>query len=138
VDYVILDLGSNVNVLPKQTWEMIGKINLVWSLVHLRLVNDHKIVSIGRLTGVPVNIDGVHNMAYFEEIEIVENSQPYPTMMGLEWNFDNHEIINLERMDMIFEVGHLKFTTPLATLEGKIYIETTRRNTIDNLYNMIV
>jgi hypothetical protein len=33
VDNVILDLGSDVNVLPKKTWDLIGKPNLVWSLV---------------------------------------------------------------------------------------------------------
>jgi hypothetical protein len=58
VDNVILDLGSDVNVLPKQTWEMMGKPKLVWSLVQLRIANQHKIVLIGRLKGVSVNIDG--------------------------------------------------------------------------------
>jgi hypothetical protein len=38
---------------------------------------------------------------------------------------------------MIFEVGYLKVTTPLDPSEGKIYIEPTRGNDIDNLYNMI-
>jgi hypothetical protein len=33
VDNVILDLGFDVNVLPKQTWEMMGKPKLVWSPV---------------------------------------------------------------------------------------------------------
>jgi hypothetical protein len=37
---------------------------------------------------------------------------------------------------MIFEVVDLKFTTPLNPREGKRYIEPTRGNEIDNLYNM--
>jgi hypothetical protein len=37
VDNVILDLGSDVNVLPKKTWEMMGKTKLIWSPVQLRL-----------------------------------------------------------------------------------------------------
>jgi hypothetical protein len=36
-----------------------------------------------------VNIDRVRSMAYFEVMEIVDDSQPYPTLMGLEWDFDN-------------------------------------------------
>ena len=36
VDSVILDLGSDVNVLPKQTWEMMVETELIWSLVQLR------------------------------------------------------------------------------------------------------
>jgi hypothetical protein len=39
---------------------------------------------------------------------------------------------------MIFEVGDLKVTAPLDPIEGKRYIEPTRGNYIDNLYNMIV
>jgi hypothetical protein len=44
-----------------------------------------------------VNIDGVHNMEEFEVIKIVDDSQPYPMLMGLEWVFDNQEIINLKK-----------------------------------------
>jgi hypothetical protein len=84
VDNVILDLGSNVNVFPNNTWEMMGKPKLFWSPVYLRLANQHKIASIGQLTGVHVNIDGVHSVVVFEVIEIVDDSQPYPSLMGLE------------------------------------------------------
>jgi hypothetical protein len=91
MDQVILDLGSDVNVFLKKTWEMMGKPKLIWSPIQLRLVNQHKIVPIGRLLRVPVNIDGVHSVAYFEVIEIVDNSQPYPMLMGLEWAFENQD-----------------------------------------------
>jgi hypothetical protein len=83
VDNIILELGSNVNVLPKQTWEMMGKPNLIWSHVQLILENQHKIVPIGRLKGVPVNLDEVHNVACFKVIEIMDDSQPYPKLVGL-------------------------------------------------------
>ena len=33
MDYVILNLGSDVNILPKKTWGVMGKPNMVWSLV---------------------------------------------------------------------------------------------------------
>jgi hypothetical protein len=138
MDNVILDLGSDVNVLPKKTWEMMGKPKLIWSLVQLRLVNQHKIVPIGRLLGVPVNIDGVRSIAYFEVIEIMDDSHPYPMLMGLEWAFENQVIINLKKREMIFEVGDLKVTAPLDLTEGKRYIEPTKGNEIDNLYNMTV
>jgi hypothetical protein len=125
-----------MNMLPKQTWELMGKPKLVWSHFQLRLANQHKIALIGWLTGVPMNIVGVHNVADFEVIEIVDDSQPYTTLMGLEWDFDNQAIINLKRREMIFEVGDLNVTTPLDPSEGHRYIEPTRRNDIDNLYNM--
>jgi len=43
----MLYLGSDVNVLPKNTWEMMGKTKLISSLVQLRLENKHTIVPIG-------------------------------------------------------------------------------------------
>jgi hypothetical protein len=104
--------------------------------VQLRLANQHKIVPIGQLLGVPMNIDGVHSIAYFKVIEIVDNSQPYPMLMGLEWAFENHVIINMKKREMIFEVGDLKVTAPLDPTKGKRYIEPTKGNEIDNLYNM--
>ena len=36
---VILELGSHVNVLTKQTWEQMGKPTLAWSPIQLRLAN---------------------------------------------------------------------------------------------------
>jgi hypothetical protein len=49
----------------------------------------------------------------FEFIDIVDDSQPYPTLMKLEWPFDNQKNVNLNKRDMIFEVGDLKVTAPL-------------------------
>jgi hypothetical protein len=88
------------------------------------------------LRGVPVNIDGVRRVEDFEVIEIMDDSQPYLVLIGIEWEFDNQVIINMKRMEMIFEVGDLKVTAPLDPTEGKRYIEPTRGNKIGNLYNI--
>jgi len=84
MDNIILDLGSDVNLLLNQTWEMMGKPNLIWSPIQLRLANQHKIVLIGRLIGVNVNIDGVHNTIGFEVIKIVDDNKPYSTLLGMD------------------------------------------------------
>ena len=39
MDEVILDLGIDVNVLTKQTWEKMGSPNLARSPIHLHLAN---------------------------------------------------------------------------------------------------
>ena len=75
---------------------------------------------IGHLKGVLMNIDGVCNMAEFELIDIMDDIQSYPSFMGMEWDFYNQDITNLKIMDMIFEVGDLKVTTPLDPSEGKV------------------
>ena len=39
MDEVVLDLGSEVNVMTKQTWEIMAKPKLEFSPIHLRLAN---------------------------------------------------------------------------------------------------
>ena len=39
MDYIILDLGSDVNSLMCQTWEIMGKAPLEWSPIQLSLAN---------------------------------------------------------------------------------------------------
>ena len=39
MDQVILDLGSDANILPKQTWERMGRPALQWSPIQLRMAN---------------------------------------------------------------------------------------------------
>ena len=94
---VILDLGSEVNVLHKQTWGQMGKPSLDWSPIQLRLANQQKIVPLGRLLSVPIYLDGVITLADFEFIEIIDDSNPYPALLGIEWAMENAAIINLKR-----------------------------------------
>ena len=94
---VILDLGSEVNVLTKQTWEQMGKPTLEWSPIQLTLANQQNIVPLGRLPSVSVDIDGVSTLADFEVIEIIDDSNPYPALLGIEWAIDNDAVINLKK-----------------------------------------
>jgi hypothetical protein len=68
---IILDLGFGVNVLPKKTWEAMGQPQLGYSPIQLKLANQHRVVPIGRLKGILVDLDGVHTMEDFEVIDIV-------------------------------------------------------------------
>jgi hypothetical protein len=79
---IILDLGSEVNVLPKKTWEAMGEPQLGYSPIQLKLENQHRVVPIGILKGIPVDLDGVCTMEDFEVIDIVDNTSPYPTLLG--------------------------------------------------------
>jgi hypothetical protein len=125
MDNIILDLGSDVNVISRKTWEMMGQPKLIWSPIQLRLVNHDKIVLVGRMIGVSVNIDGVHSIEDFEVIEIVDGITPYPTLLGLDWEFDNH-IIDIKKRQMVFEVEDLKVTTLLDPIEGRIFVKPTK------------
>jgi hypothetical protein len=86
---IILDLGSEVNLLPKATWKCMGEPTLGYSTVQLKLENQHRVLPIGRLKGVTVDLDGVHTKVDFEVIEIVDDTTPYSGLLGLDWAFEN-------------------------------------------------
>lgn len=58
IDQVILDLGSDANIFPKQTWERMGRPALQWSPIQLRMENQQKSIPMRRLHGVIVDIEG--------------------------------------------------------------------------------
>jgi hypothetical protein len=93
---IILDLGSEVGVLANKTWQCMGDPTLGYSRVQLKLENQHRVLSIGRLKGVTVDMDGVCTKADFDVIEIVDITTPYPSFLGLDWEFDNQAINNLK------------------------------------------
>jgi hypothetical protein len=102
MDNIILDLDSDVNVIPRQTWDMMVQPKLILSPIQLILVNQHNIIPVRRLTWVNVNIDIVHSVANFKLIDIVDGSTPYIALLGLAWEFDNQMIFTLNKKYMVF------------------------------------
>lgn len=68
MDQIILDLGFDVNVLPKKTWERMGRLALQWYPIQLRMANQQKIIRMGRLYGLIVDIEGASALTNFEVI----------------------------------------------------------------------
>jgi hypothetical protein len=126
MDQVILDLGSDANVLPKQTWERMGRPTLQWSPIQLRMANQQKIIPMGRLQGITVDIEGASALADFEVIEIVDDNNPYPALLGIDWATDMNGVINLKKRKMIFEKKSLRVVVPLDPAEGSRYTEPVR------------
>ena len=120
---VILDLGSDVNVLTKQTWEQMGKPTLAWSPIQLRLANQQKIIPLGRFLDLQIDIDGVSTFADFEVIEIIDDSNPYPALLGIEWAMENAAVINLKKRQMVFEGKEFRVILPLDPSQGERYTE---------------
>jgi hypothetical protein len=75
---IILDLGSEVNVLPKKAWKCMGDPTSGYSPIQLKLENQHRVLPIGRIKGLTVDLDGVRTKVDFEVIEIVDDTTPYP------------------------------------------------------------
>ena len=118
MDEVILDLGSEVNVLTKQTWEQMGSPKIARSPIHLRLANQKWVSPLGRLPQVPVDIDEVRSFADFEVIEIIGDSRPYPALLGIDWEIGNMVVIDLKKRQMTFEDNQIWVITPLDPFQG--------------------
>jgi hypothetical protein len=47
IDYVVLDLGLEVNVMMKQTWALMGKPKPIYSPIRLRMANQQAVRPFG-------------------------------------------------------------------------------------------
>lgn len=61
------------------------------------MVNQQKIIPMGRLQGVTVDIEGMSALDGFEVIEIVDDNNPYPALLGIDWATDMNGVINLKK-----------------------------------------
>jgi hypothetical protein len=68
-----------------------------------------------------VDIDGVRTFVDFEVIEIVDDSFPYPALLGIDWAFENSTIVDLKKRRMTFEKVSLRLIAPLDPDEGPRY-----------------
>ena len=78
---------------------------------------------LGRFPNVPVDIDGIYTVADFEVIEIIDDSNPYPALLGIEWAMANAAVINLKTRQMVFEGKDFRVILPLDPSQGEWYTE---------------
>ena len=60
-----------------------------------------------------MDIDGVRTFADFEVIEIVDDSFPYLALLGIDWAFNNSNVVDLKKRCMTFEKYSLRVIAPL-------------------------
>jgi hypothetical protein len=140
INYVVLDLGSKVNVMMKQTLALMGKPKLIYYLIRLRMANQQVVNPFGQLEHVLVDIDGVRTFADFEVIEIVDDSFPYPALLGIDWAFNNSIVVDLKKRCMTFQKDVLRVVSPLDPYEGPRYTEPIREEDhtfeLENIYKL--
>lgn len=111
---VMLDLGFHFHILPKMSSEMMGRPRLVYSPIQLWLANQYRIDPIGRLENVEVQLGTMNTVVYFEVIEIVDEKDTYPALLGFEWDNSNEAIINMKKGNMSFEADGTRIRKPLS------------------------
>lgn len=77
----------------------------------------------------------------FEVIEIVDDNNPYPAFLGLDWATDMNGFVNLKKWKMIFEKNSLHVVVPLDLAEEACYTELLRddgsNDEMDCIYKII-
>lgn len=87
------------------------------------MVNLQNIIPIGQLQGTAMDIEGASALADFEVIKIVDDSNPYPTLLRIDWATNMNGVINLKKRNMIFKRKSLCVIVPLDPVEGSCYTE---------------
>ena len=79
--------------------------------------------------------------ACFEVIGIVDDTNPYPTLLGIDWAIDNQTIINFKRRILSFEDSKIRVVAPIDPLEGQRYVEPVHSegqgDYLDHIYNVM-
>jgi len=106
------------------------------------MANQQKILPMGRLQGVTMDIDGVTTQTDVEVIELINDTNPYPALLEIDWAIDMKEIINLKRRTMNFEKKSLRVVVPLDPAEGECYTKPVcneeTNDELDCIYQIVV
>jgi len=79
-----------------------------------------------------VDIEGASALEDFEVIEIVDDRNHYPMLLGIDWDTDMNGVINLKKHKIIFENKSLCIIIPLDPAEGLHYMEPVYNNESDD------
>ena len=84
-----------------------------------------------------VDIAGVRVLAEFEVIEIMEDADPYPALLGLDWAIEMGGVINLKKHSMVFESKGTRVIVPLDPAEGVRYTKPAyEEEELDHIYKL--
>ena len=79
-------------------------------------------------------------LADFKVIEIVNDNNTYPLLLGIDWAIDMNGVINLRKHKMSFEKNSLRVVVPLDPMEGSRYAEPMcdydSNNDVDCIYKI--
>jgi hypothetical protein len=81
----VLDEETQVNVMTERTWELLGKPAMVPSLGGIGLFRGKLITLCGKLTQIPMNVNGTSTEEDFEIIKFIEDNAPFTMLLGRPW-----------------------------------------------------
>jgi hypothetical protein len=78
----VLDEETQVNIMIENTWEILGMPTVVPSLGKIGLFKGNMITLCGRVTNIPIIVEGTTTEEEFEVITFVENNAPFVLLLG--------------------------------------------------------
>ena len=69
-----------------------------------------------------MEVEGLRTYANFEVIDIVDDTNPYPMLLGIDWEI-GQTIINFKKTILYFEDSEIRVVAPIDLLEGRRYVE---------------
>ena len=94
-----------------------NKSQLDWYPIQLRLANQSKVLPNGRLSQVPADVEGLRTYVDFKVIDIVDDTNPYPMLLGIDWAINNQIIIKFKKRIMSFEDSKMRVVVRLIPLK---------------------
>lgn len=116
---VILDFGSQVNILTKNTWEKLGRPRVVKLDYYLMLANKGLTEPMGLYKNVEIVIMGIPTLTEFKVIEPKEGRKSYLALVSQRWERKMKANISLEKDRIKFKGQGKKVIIPLDTKERK-------------------
>lgn len=115
---VVLDFGSEVNILTKSTWEKLGRPQLVKSDYYLKLADQGLIEPLGLRINIQTTIMGILVKIVFKVIEPKEASKSYLSLVDRPWARKMKANISLEKDKIKLKGQGKKVIIPLDPKEG--------------------
>ena len=92
------------------------------------------------MSNVSIDFEGLCTFADFEFIYIVDDTNPYPTLLGINWAIDNQTIINFKKRILSFEDAEMRVVSPIDPFEGQRYVDPVYNegpgDYLDKIYNV--
>ena len=97
VRQVVLDFGSQVNIMTRDTWEQLGRPHLNELGIYLKLADQGLIEPTGVQRNVDTMIKGISTKIDFKIINPKEGSSSFPALVGRPWGRKMKSSISLEK-----------------------------------------
>ena len=81
-----------------------------------------KVLQIGMLSQVPMEVEGLRTYVEFKVIDLVDEKNTYHVLLDIYWVINNQEIINFKKRIMSFEDSKMRVVAPIDPLEWKRYV----------------